>query len=150
MTSANIRQAQPKDWPAIERLLGDARLPVDDLGSDRLDGFLVALDTVGTPPSVSGAIGLQAFGSAGLLRSLAVDSGHRAAGIGRQLVQALEGKAVAAGLTDLWLLTLDAEVFFWKLDYRIVERAKAPASIRNTPEFARLCPADAHLMHKTL
>lgn len=150
MTSANIRQAQAKDWPAIERLLGDASLPVDDLDATRLDGFLVALDTVKTPPSVSGAIGLQAFGATGLLRSLVVDSGHRAAGIGRQLVKALEDEALAAGLTDLWLLTLDAEVFFWKLDYRIVERNKAPASIRNSPEFARLCPATAHLMHKTL
>ena len=150
MTSANIRQAQAKDWPAIESLLKAAGLPSDDLGADRLEHFLVALDTVSTPPSVSGAIGLQAFGSTGLLRSLVVDAGHRDAGIGRQLVQALEDQALADGLTDLWLLTIDAEVFFWKLDYRIVERTKAPASIRGTREFTSLCPGSAHLMHKQL
>lgn len=150
MSSANIRKARAKDWPAIKRLLGDADLPVDDLDADHLDGFLVALDTLSTPPTVSGVIGLQAFGSSGLLRSLAVDPGHRSAGIGRQLLKSLEGEALAAGLTDLWLLTADAEVFFWKLEYRIVERSRAPASIRDTPEFTRLCPAAAHLMHKTL
>ncbi len=150
MTSATIREAQAKDWPAIERLLGDSALPLDDLDADHLDGFLVALDAVGTPPPVSGAIGLQAFGSTGLLRSLVVDPGHRAAGIGRQLVKALENRAAAAGLTDLWLLTVDTEVFFWKLDYRIVDRGKAPTAIRNTREFASLCPRSAHLMHKPL
>lgn len=150
MTSANIRQAQAKDWPAIADLLGAADLPVGDLAPERLEGFLVALDTLSTPPSVSGTIGLQAFGSAGLLRSLVVEPGHRSAGIGRQLVQALEDKAQAEGLTDLWLLTVDAEVFFWKLDYHIVERNKAPASIRGTQEFTSLCPDTAHLMHKPL
>lgn len=150
MTSANIRKAQAKDWPSIEVLLQAAGLPSDDLDERHLEGFLVALDTVSTPPSVSGAIGLQAFGSTGLLRSLVVDPGHRDAGIARQLVKALEDQALAAGLTDLWLLTIDAEVFFWKLDYRIVERSKAPASIRATREFASLCPGTAHLMHKQL
>ncbi|HEX2138857.1 MAG TPA: arsenic resistance N-acetyltransferase ArsN2 [Woeseiaceae bacterium] len=150
MTSANIRKAQAKDWPAIERLLQGAGLPVDDLDESGLEHFLVALDTVATPPSVNGAIGLQAFGSAGLLRSLVVDPGSRAAGIGRQLVQALEEQALAAGLTELWLLTVDAEVFFWKLDYRIVDRGKAPASIQGTREFTSLCPGSAHLMHKPL
>lgn len=150
MTSANIREARPKDWPAVERLLQDAGLPVDDLDAGHLDHFLVALDTVATPPSVNGAIGLQVFGSAGLLRSLVVDPGRRASGIGRQLVEALEEHALAAGLADLWLLTIDAEVFFWKLDYRIVERSKAPASIQNTREFTSLCPGSAHLMHKQL
>jgi amino-acid N-acetyltransferase len=150
VTSANIRRAQAKDWPAIERLLQDAGLPVDDLDAGSLDDFLVALDTVATPPSVHGTIGLQAFGSAGLLRSLLVEPGSRAAGIGRQLVGALEKQAQAAGLTELWLLTLDAEVFFWKLDYRIVERGKAPASIQGTREFTSLCPGSAHLMYKQL
>lgn len=150
MTSANIRQAQAKDWPAVEGLLSGADLPVGDLAADRLDGFLVALDTLSTPPSVSGTIGLQAFGSTGLLRSLVVESGHRTAGIGHQLVKALEDQARSAGLTDLWLLTVDAEVFFWKLDYRIVERNKAPASIRGTREFTDFCPDSAHLMHKQL
>jgi amino-acid N-acetyltransferase len=150
VTSANIRKAQAKDWPAVERLLQDAGLPVDDLDAGSLDEFLVALDTVATPPAVNGVIGLQAFGSAGLLRSLVVDAGSRASGIGRQLVEALEERALAAGLTGLWLLTIDAEVFFWKLDYRIVERGKAPASIRGTREFTSLCPGSAHLMYKQL
>lgn len=148
--SGTIRAAGERDWPAIQRLLAEAGLPADDLDAASLDGFLVACDPAAPPPGIAGVIGLQAFGRTGLLRSLAVEPGSRGAGIGAELVAALEEQASAAGVTDLWLLTIDAEVFFWKLDYRIVDRGTAPEVIRSTPEFTGLCPASAHLMHKAL
>lgn len=147
---ASIRTARPEDWPAIQRLLADAGLPMDDLEAGKLDRFLVAVDPAAVPPGITGVIGLESFDRTGLLRSLAVDPASRGAGIGAELVAALEGQASDACITDLWLLTVDAEVFFWKLDYRIVERRAAPAEIRNTAEFVTLCPASAHLMHKAL
>jgi amino-acid N-acetyltransferase len=150
VTSPDIRNALAGDWPGVERLLLQENLPVDGLDARRLDGFLVALDAAATPPAVHGVVGLQAFGPTGLLRSLAVAPGNRGSGIGRQLVEALEAQASAAGVTDLWLLTIDAEVFFWKMGFRIVERDKAPDEIRNTQEFTSLCPGTAHLMHKQL
>lgn len=145
-----IRQALESDWPAIQRLLTEAGLPADDLDAQSLDGFLVAADPAAPSPGVAGVIGLQAFGHTGLLRSLVVGTGSRGAGLGAELVAALEEQASAAGVTDLWLLTMDAEVFFWKLDYRIVERDGAPDVIRATREFTSLCPGSAHLMHKAL
>lgn len=148
--SGTIRQARDSDWPAIQRLLAEAGLPADDLDAQSLDGFLVASDPAAPPPGVTGVIGLQTFGHTGLLRSLVVGSASRGSGIGAELVAALEEQASVAGVTDLWLLTIDAEVFFWKLDYRIVERDGAPDAIRTTPEFTSLCPRSAHLMHKSL
>src|SRR5690606_9873621 len=59
------------------------------------------------PPShraSPGVIGLESFDRTGLLRSLAVDPASRGAGIGAELVAALEGQASDAGITDLWLL----------------------------------------------
>jgi amino-acid N-acetyltransferase len=145
-----IRPAREEDWPAIRRLLTEAGLPADDLDAGALGTFLVADDPAAPPPGVAGVIGLQAFGRTGLLRSLVVAADRRGNGLGSELVAALEAQARHAGVTDLWLLTTDAEVFFWKLDYRIVERAAAPESIRGTAEFASLCPSTAHLMHKSL
>lgn len=147
---ASIRTAREEDWPAIQRLLTDAALPWDDLGPTALDGFLVAIDPAAPPPGLAGVIGLQAFGRTGLLRSLVVSPDSRGGGVGTELVAALETQASDAGVTDLWLLTIDAEVFFWRLDYRIVERGAAPDPIRATAEFASLCPSSAHLMHKAL
>lgn len=150
MTGATIRNARADDWPALERLLLDANLPASDLDAGHAKEFLVAENAAVTPPAMHGAIGLQTFGRTGLLRSLVVHTDRRGAGTGRQLVAALEKKAKAAGITDLWLLTIDAEVFFWKMDYRIAERDEAPEPIRGTQEFTSLCPGSAHLMHKKL
>lgn len=148
--TASIRAAGEQDWPVIERLLAAAGLPSDDLAARHAGNFLVAVDPDAPPPGIAGVIGLEGFGRIGLLRSLVVDPAHRGNGIGTELVTALEERAGEAGVSELWLLTLDAEVFFWKLDYRIVDRETAPDAIRRTPEFSSLCPATAHLMHKPL
>ncbi|MGH8194004.1 MAG: arsenic resistance N-acetyltransferase ArsN2 [Woeseiaceae bacterium] len=148
--TATIRKAREKDWPALKRLLLQAKLPLADLSGDQLQQFLVAEDRQAMPPTIDGLIGLQTFGHDGLLRSLVVHAGQRGSGIGRRLVMALEENASAAGVAEIWLLTIDAEVFFWKLGYRIADRGEAPETIRATAEFANLCPESAHLMHKTL
>jgi amino-acid N-acetyltransferase len=148
--TATIRKARASDWPAVKRLLLQAKLPVEDLAQDRLQEFLVAEDVQAMPPVINGSVGLQTFGRDGLLRSLVVHAGQRGAGIGRRLVMALEENASDAGVAEIWLLTIDAEVFFWKLGYRIADRSEAPDAIRATAEFTNLCPDSAHLMHKEL
>jgi amino-acid N-acetyltransferase len=84
------------------------------------------------------------------LRSLVVAGAARRAGLGGKLVGALEAAAQAAGITELWLLTIDAERFFERHGFDIVERAVAPADIRGTDEFGNLCPDSAFLMRKHL
>jgi len=100
--------------------------------------------------SPAGAIGVEAFSHVGLLRSLVVDPESRAEGIGRLLVAALEAHARCHGLTELWLLTIDADRYFRALGYTAKERSEAPSAIRETAEFSRLCPGTAVLMWKAL
>ncbi len=130
----------------IEALLIESGLPVDDLGADNLDGFLVAEDGV----KLVGLIGLQLYGTIGLLRSLVVARDARKLGLGGKLVGALESAAQAAGVTELWLLTIDAENFFERHDFEIMARDAAPASIQQTDEFSNLCPGTAFLMRKVM
>lgn len=141
-----LRQAKADDWDAIRALLLESRLPTDDLGPDKLDAFLVAEDG----GKLAGLIGLQVFGTTGLLRSLVVAEDARRAGLGGKLVGALESAAQTAGIRDLWLLTIDAERFFERQGFTIVERDSVPDGIRSTEEFAGLCPATAFLMRKVL
>ena len=141
-----LRQATADDWPGIRALLTNNGLPVDDLGPDRLDGFLVAEDG----DVLAGLIGLQVFGTTGLLRSLVVAEAARRAGLGGKLVGALESAAETAGIRELWLLTIDADGFFERQGFEIVERTVAPDSIRGTEEFSGLCPESAFLMMKAL
>jgi len=143
---ATLRQATPGDWVAARELLFAADLPVDDLGPERLPGFLIAEDQNVTV----GLIGLEVLGTVGLLRSLVVARTARNTGLGGKLVGALEFAAVAAGIAELWLLTIDAERFFLRHDFEIVDRTAAPDEIRQTDEFSALCPDTAYLMRKSL
>lgn len=146
MAELAIRVARAADLAAATSLLREAGLPVEDFSEDLVGNFLVA----STGPSVVGCIGLEPLSNVGLLRSLAVDPDFRDGGVGRMLVGALEAHASRRGINELWLLTIDADGFFSRLDYRVQERDKAPAAIRRTAEFSLLCPDDAILMKKTI
>jgi amino-acid N-acetyltransferase len=96
------------------------------------------------------SIGLEVLGTVGLLRSLVVAKDARSSGLGGKLVGALESAAEAAGITELWLLTIDAQRFFQRHNFEIVDRTAAPDEIRQTDEFSALCPGTAYLMRKSL
>lgn len=142
--SVIIRPARAADLDTAICLLRNAGLPVEDLSFEQL---ALSAERDG---NVQGVIGLQSFGNAGLLRSLVVSNDVRGAGIGRQLVAALESDCIANGMTELWLLTIDADTFFAQLGYRVRQRHEAPDVIRGTAEFSGLCPDDAVLMSKPL
>ncbi|MDH3410355.1 MAG: arsenic resistance N-acetyltransferase ArsN2, partial [Gammaproteobacteria bacterium] len=122
------------------------RLPSGDLTPAHMRNFLLAL--AGDDPL--GMIGVEQFDNIGLLRSLVVDQSARGAGIGKQLVAALETRAAELGVNELWLLTIDADAYFARLGYVVANRDDAPDSIRATAEFSTLCPGDAVLMRKNL
>ena len=142
----DIRPAMPSDFNAVESWLASAGLPTADITPEHLSDFLVAtLDG-----ALIGVIGLEQTDSVGLLRSLVVDPSVRGGGIGFQLVEKLESMAKKRGISELWLLTIDADGYFMKLRYGRRERVEAPIDIQSTAEFSDLCPGDAVLMSKLL
>lgn len=141
-----LRESTSADWPAVRQLLQEAQLPVEDLGPATIDGFLIAE----SGEDMVGLIGLQIFDTKGLLRSLVVARHARSGGLGGRLVGALEAAAQAAGIEELWLLTIDAEQFFARHGFEFMSRDAAPDCIQQTEEFRDLCPDDAHLMSKSL
>ena len=141
-----VRRSRASDWSAVRQLLNSAELPVEDLQPGMLENFLIA-ESAG---AIVGLIGLQVYETIGLLRSLVVTVSARRSGLGGELVGALEFAAQAAGITELWLLTIDAEKFFERQGFEVVSREVAPDSIRKSEEFAALCPGSAYLMMKKL
>lgn len=146
MTRPACRPAVAGDWPAVRELLAAAKLPTGDLGPASMPSFIVA--TAGD--GIVGAIGLEADGEAGLLRSLVVAGDRRGAGLGRLLLAELEASAQARGVRELWLLTIDAGGFFEAAGYVRRGRDDAPGSIRASREFGELCPASASLYSRRL
>lgn len=143
--TVRVEAASPADLPSIRVLLDEARLPHSDLTDASRVRFWVARDGL-----VVGAIGLESFGTAGLLRSLVISPRARRMGLGGQLVHVLETAAAAAGIRELVLLTQTAEPFFAQRGYARIDRAHAPAAVLAASEFKSLCPASASCMSKTL
>jgi amino-acid N-acetyltransferase len=138
--------AAPQDFDDVTALLAASGLPYEDLTPAHLAHF----HTVRQDGRLLGVVGLEAYGESGLLRSLAVREEARGEGLGDRLVAALERAAVEVGLSTLYLLTTTAAPFFASRGYTTVDRSAVPEAIRQSAEFASICPASAACMVKPL
>ncbi|WP_461097923.1 arsenic resistance N-acetyltransferase ArsN2 [Spirosoma luteolum] len=140
-----MQPAQAADRPALEALLGQVNLPTHDLPAD-LAAFVVAR----TGDSLVGVAGLESYGSAGLLRSVAVDPAVRGQGLAARLIADRLAAARAEGLTAVYLLTTTAAGYFERQGFRPIGREQVPDSIRQTGQFRSVCPASANVLYRPL
>lgn len=140
-----VQKAETGDLDRIEALLEANGLPHRDVRA-KPECFFVAR----SGGEVVGAGGVEIRGSDGLLRSVVVGESARGQGYGTALCNALETYARENGVETLYLLTTTAADFFRRRGYEEVARESAPASIRETTEFADLCPATATCMKTDL
>jgi amino-acid N-acetyltransferase len=141
-----IRRSQASDLGAVLTLLRAAGLPTDDLTSAPGLHFWV----LEAKKNLFGVIGLERFGAAALLRSLAIAPERQGRGWGRQLVTRVEREAQADGVEQLVLLTETAERFFRGLGYDAIDRGYVIEELKQSAEFRSLCPASAVCMTKSL
>ena len=80
MSEVTILPAMIDETEAIRTLLAEAELPSEDFGQ-HLQHFLVARKN----GDLIGAVGLEIYGAAGLLRSLVVATTYRGQGLGLKL-----------------------------------------------------------------
>ncbi len=144
-TPTAIRAATATDASAVRALLADSKLPLDGVPDD-LAHFLVA-EREGR---VVGAIGMELYGDAGLLRSAVVSPALRGTGVGEQLVHALLDSARAGGARELVLLTTTAERWFPRFGFARTTRAEVPKSLHASEEFKGACPDTAVVMTRSL
>jgi len=80
----------------VEALLTEAQLPIADLASSR------SLNLFGMRDGgrLVGVVGIEVYGSVGLLRSLAVAPAHRNSGLGGSLVSNAEAWAARQGVQN--------------------------------------------------
>ena len=130
----------------VRRLLSEAELPTSDITPEKLETFF-ACESDG---KLEGVVGLEVYGTVGLLRSLVVSSRSRSRGLGSALLVHAEAVAQARGIVWLYLLTTTAERFFRGLGYETVPRELAPPEIRRTSEFSTICPVSSAFMVKRM
>jgi amino-acid N-acetyltransferase len=131
---------------AVKQLLSESGLPIEDITAQHLQHFFGC----GSGLEIEGVVGLELYGKAALLRSLAVASSRRGTGVGSGLVAHAELHAREQGVQSLYLLTTTAEKFFLRRGYARVPREDAPAAIKTTSEFSGICPTSSAFMVKYL
>jgi amino-acid N-acetyltransferase len=140
-----LRRARSADVEAIEQLLIGMKLPTEGV-ADWVEQFWVGEDG----DRVVGVAGMERYGEAGLLRSVAVAPDWRGSGMGRALVDRVLAESRAAGVYDIFLLTTTAESYFPRLGFACVDRGCVPEAVRGSAEFTGACPASAVVMRRNL
>jgi len=144
--NSNLQISTRPEYEATIRILREANLPTEDLGTSHLEHFSYA----GPAIEPTGVVGLEIFGDVALLRSLVVVPSRRGSGDGQRLLSHAEEHARVAGVRELYLLTTTAETFFAKRGFVRASRDSAPPAIRATREFSGICPASSAFMRKPL
>ncbi len=141
LTDVLIDSACPDDLPAIVSLLERGGLP--RAGIERHVGTaVVARD--GT--QVVGCAAVELYGTAGLLRSVAIDPDARGQGLGLRLTDAALALARTRGARTVYLLTETATEFFPRFGFRPIPRDQVAPAVRQSVEFRGACPDTAQAM----
>lgn len=129
----------------MRRLLTAAGLPLEGL-DDHKERLWVWEDG----GAVVGAIGFEAYGHRGLLRSLVVDPAHRGTGLGGALLHAGLGEMRKAGLRDAYGLTTTIPDWLARLGWTEVAKDALPADLHGSMELRGACPDTARAFHVRL
>jgi len=123
-----------------------AGLPADDLDDPYV--LLWRFETYEDVPVGFG--GLEIHGYDALLRSVVTLPPLRQVGMGAAIVGALEAEAHARRCHAIYLLTASEADFFGRLGYAPCARDVVPAGLRESRQFAALCPPTAAVMFKRI
>jgi amino-acid N-acetyltransferase len=133
------------DLPEILTLLEASRLPVAGIG-EHLGSALGAREN----GELVGCAAVEIYGSAGLLRSVAVTPDRRGEGLGQRLTAAALALARERGVRDIYLLTTTASDFFPRFGFEKIPRDSIDPALQASEELRGACPATALAMRALL
>ena len=138
-----LRRATDADVESVVRLLAEQALTRAGV-PDWIGRFWVAEDS----GSIVGVAGLEVYGAAALLRSVAVTPAWRGTGLGRLVTERALDDARSAGASDVYLLTTTAEDYFPRVGFAAVARECIPEALMASEELRGACPASAVVMRR--
>ena len=145
MKDVSIGPASREDLPQVMELLEDGGLPPDGL-EEHLTTILVAR----LQGRVVGSAALELYGTAALLRSVAVRRDLRGTGLGGRLTEATLEPSHNLVVAEAYLLTETADLFFPRFGFRSIPRSGVSLGVRRSVEFTSACPASARTIELDL
>lgn len=143
--SHRVSAAAPDDLPEIRALLA-----ASGLSGDGLDAWTDTTLISRSRGKVIGCAALEVYGTAALLRSVAVEAGWQARGLGAELVEKAIRLAQSRAVSDMFLLTTTAADYFVRHGFSPCARNDAPEAMQQSVEFTTLCPASAVCMRRAV
>jgi amino-acid N-acetyltransferase len=138
----SLRFATPNDWESIAAHLEASGLPLEG-ARDHLTNFTLLFSA----EQLVGTAGLEVYGDAALLRSVAVNSVFQKTGLGSRLINKTLERARQLNMREIVLLTETAADYFPRFGFKPIPRAAVPASLRASAEFRGACPDSAKALH---
>lgn len=140
-----LRRAVPTDLDAITSLLNECDLLELEF-EKHLANFIVLI----RQGKLIGCGGMEIYGDAALMRSVAIHPLFQRLGLGELVYGALEIDARMRFLTEAFLFTFEAKTFFERRGYSLSDRGSMPASMHESAEYRDCCCDSAHVMRKQL
>jgi amino-acid N-acetyltransferase len=144
-TAPLIRSARPGDFVQVLDLLQRCGLPREGLAAHFEHAVVAEIDGV-----IVGTAAVEIYPDGALLRSVAVDPGHRGKQFGLRLSARAVHLASVAGAPSIYLLTETAASFFPRLGFQPTSREGVPPGVASSPEFNGACPDSAAVMARPL
>ena len=138
----NLERLQARHLAAVQKLLAENHLPLDGLEMSLDDAFVTTHNG-----SVIGAITMERYDHAGLIRSFVVAGGWRGWSVGKALGGALLNHAGATGIREIYLLTTTIKELAAHAGFRQIQREQVPETVRQSVEF-RLNQCDSAAVMK--
>jgi len=143
--SHRVTAATREDLPGIRDLLA-----ANGLAGDGLEDFAETTLISRSRGRIIGCAALEIYGAAALLRSVAVDAGWQARGLGSELVEKAVRLAQSRQVGEMFLLTATAAEYFERHGFVRCARDDAPEAMKQSVEFTTLCPQSAVAMRRTI
>lgn len=141
-----IKVKTPEIISQLSELLKSSELVPEGLEKNNLHLFYER-DESG---ALIGVIGVEMYGDACLLRSLAVLENKRNQGIARSLIKEAFEFARSVKSYEVYLLTQTIGNTMYGYGFRNVHRDKVPNDLITSPFFNGICPCSCHVMHKNI
>lgn len=140
-----INELSIEEFDSVFKLLSGAKLDHSDLKQPNIRLFRFEENG-----EMVGVGGLEVFGNQALLRSIAVKEELQGKGYGKTIVAKMEEVAQQSQIKALYLLTNTAAGFFKANGYQVIERENFAEPLKQTAQFAGLCPVSAVCMKKEM
>jgi amino-acid N-acetyltransferase len=136
-----IAGARKEELPEALALLDECGLPKEGLVDHRPTTLVARIGK-----EIIGCSALELYHEYALLRSVAVKPSYRGRGVAASLTKSALDLANRHQVTNVYLLTETASVFFSKLGFKPIPRSKVPKEVQRSIEFTTLCPDTATVM----